>query len=586
MPVDVWNVHTYVVNEMVHEWGPDLPTGFENAVGYAVGVWTKTPLAGASGGTVHASNTRNARAYFAFAGRQATLTLHTGPDAGIADIYLDKVLVQSVDLYAATPGIITRTFSNLPVSNDPHLSNRHHLRVNVGWWKNNASSNYFVRVDSLAAESTAGLPGGRLEDDSPLVATIIVSVDEYDDLDNLRDQLLLMRQWMANHGQRNKPLINTEFGILIGEEQGFTYSRVREYMLGAFDLLASSPDAFNAALGMPDDGNRMMQQWFWFILNFDYFNGSRIYTGLADPVTGAVRPLGNDFATYVTRLRAEYRDLKTTYLAASPAYALFTGQPSLVTIQGQVRNLGTLSTSPFQIKLSEGTADLNTWQAPGLSAQHGNNNSFELNYQWSVMFAGNKSLTLTADSSNHVIEPCDSNNVMVALLAPPQSPDLVLRNLRATPSTPTSSTTMIRLSADVANLGGQGSPDQAITVRFWQGAAGSGSLLHTVQIPRGQAQTVAEASYEWRNFLPGEHLITVEVLPASGKSTVANNQKTVTVIVPTGDNFVHLPVIGVGSVGGPVQSPNPASSHNKTAYWLPDSGVAPGIENPADLWTE
>ena len=41
MPVDVWNFHGYVVNEMVHEWGPDLPYGFVNAVGYGAGEWTE-----------------------------------------------------------------------------------------------------------------------------------------------------------------------------------------------------------------------------------------------------------------------------------------------------------------------------------------------------------------------------------------------------------------------------------------------------------------------------------------------------------------------------------------------------------------
>lgn len=547
MPVDVWNVHTYVVNEMVYEWGPDLPTGFENAVGFTTGQWQQAALPNASGGTVHASRTRGARAYFAFAGVEATLMLHTGPDAGIANIYRDKVRVESLDLYAPEPGVITRTYSNLPASPDPQLLDRHHLRVDVDWWNNPASSDYFVRVDAVSARSTASLPGGRLEDNSPLRANIVVSVDEYDNLDNLLNQIRMMRGWMAAHGQRNKPLINTEFGILIGEEQGFTYQRVREYMLGAFDLLTNSPQAFDSQIGMPDDGNRMMQQWVWFILALDYFNGSRIHTGLMDPVSGALRPLGNDYGAYVANLRSNYRDLKSVLLQPTPRWPLFSGQASAVEIQGRVRNLGTLAVGPFRIRLSDNNGALQSWDVPGLSAIHGGNDSVDVSLLWTPVIASERQLTLVADSDGHVAEPCDSNNALQSPVSPPPYTDLALRNTHATPAAPTAATTTIRLATEVINLGGRGASDNQIVVKFWDGAPGAGGvLLHTRTLLRGQVQQVALVEYDWTGFSPGEHQVTVEVLAASGESALENNRQTVTVAIPAGNQFVYVPAIGIG----------------------------------------
>lgn len=551
IPVDVWNVHTYVVNEMVHEWGPDLPTGFENAVGYTDEQWQETPLAGASGGTVHASRTRGARSYFAFGGVQATLYLHTGPDAGIANIYRDKVRVESIDLYAPTPGVIARTYDNLPVSGDPLLADRHHLRVDVDWWNNAASSDYFVRVDAVEARSTAALPGGRLENNSPLRANIIVSSDEYDDLDNLLTQIRLMRGWMAEHGQRNKPLINTEFGILMGEELGFDYPRVRDYMLGAFDLLTNSPQIFDAQIGMPDDGNRMMQQWVWFILALDYFNGSRIHTGLMDPATGALRPLGRDYGNYVAALRTDFRDLRTVLLEATPQWPLFAGQASAVQIHGRVRNVGTLPAGPFAIRLSDDSGAVQSWQVAGLSGIHGGNDSVELNFLWTPVLAGNRQLALVADSEGHIVEPCDANNVLQTPVAPPPYTDLALRNTRAAPAAPTSTTTTIRLSTELINLGGQGAQNNQLTVRFWDGAPEAGGvLLHTATVARGQAQQAALVEYAWTSFSPGEHLVVVEATAAAGETALANNRQSVTVIVPTGSQFVFVPAVGI-ETGGP-----------------------------------
>ena len=94
IPVDIWNIHTYVANEMHQEWGFEIPPGIPNAVGYSVGMGTDwaqempTPAPAAARSTAAAR--LGAKAYFAFHGSQVTVYLRTGPDTGIAELYLDR----------------------------------------------------------------------------------------------------------------------------------------------------------------------------------------------------------------------------------------------------------------------------------------------------------------------------------------------------------------------------------------------------------------------------------------------------------------------------------------------------------------
>lgn len=95
----------------------------------------------------------------------------------------------------------------------------------------------------------------------------------YGDHDNLiifDSQVRRMRQWMKEHGQQDKPLLLSEFGLLYGEgvtdEFGntFTVSRAATFLTKTFSYLATTTDA---SLGMPSDGNRLVQQWVWFSVN-------------------------------------------------------------------------------------------------------------------------------------------------------------------------------------------------------------------------------------------------------------------------------------------------------------------------------
>ncbi len=120
-------------------------------------------------------------------------------------------------------------------------------------------------------------------------------IADHDNLAYFKQQLVDFRSWMAQQGYRNKELIVSEYGILMYPDYGFDYQRVRNFMLGSFDVMLNTTDA---SVGLPADGNRLVQRWCWYSLSdVDYPTGN-----LADANTTELTPLGKDFKAYLDRL--------------------------------------------------------------------------------------------------------------------------------------------------------------------------------------------------------------------------------------------------------------------------------------------
>ena len=91
-------------------------------------------------------------------------------------------------------------------------------------------------------------------------------------------QILSFRTWMKDHGQRNKPLIITEYGVLFPawvecpaypDTSGcpFTPEQVRDsIMYPSFNAFLNQTDA---NIGYPADGYRLVQRWNWFSVDYD-----------------------------------------------------------------------------------------------------------------------------------------------------------------------------------------------------------------------------------------------------------------------------------------------------------------------------
>ena len=116
-------------------------------------------------------------------------------------------------------------------------------------------------------------------------------VEDHDSLTLLEQQVRAMRRWMADHGQRNKPLWITEYGILMPEDYGFDSQRVTRYMLGSFDLFRNLRDA---ELGYPGDDDRLVQRWNWYSARDSRYSAGNLFNNY-----GRVTPVGQAMFDYL-----------------------------------------------------------------------------------------------------------------------------------------------------------------------------------------------------------------------------------------------------------------------------------------------
>lgn len=153
-----------------------------------------------------------------------------------------------------------------------------------------------------------------------------------------------LRTWMAAHGERNKPLFNTEYGILYRDHLGppITSQQVSQYLTASFDYLLTAADE---DIGFPADENRLVQGWVWYSLNDDYWNGN-----LFNPNTQALTTVGTTWRNYVSDpgnplASQSQRNLLVTNLKASQEVVFVDpGETATVTLQAVVANSGNTET--------------------------------------------------------------------------------------------------------------------------------------------------------------------------------------------------------------------------------------------------
>lgn len=167
-------------------------------------------------------------------------------------------------------------------------------------------------------------------------------VAEHRNLDRFKEHVVAMRTWMAEHGERNKPLINTEYGVLYRSLNGvsITTQQVQNYLTGSFDYLLSQKDN---VIGYPADENRLVQHWVWYSLNDAYWNGT-----LFNPTTFALTSYGTTWKSYVSSAAhplasIPQQNLLATNLRATPLSAL-PGEDVTVTLRADIANSGNSAT--------------------------------------------------------------------------------------------------------------------------------------------------------------------------------------------------------------------------------------------------
>jgi hypothetical protein len=121
-----------------------------------------------------------------------------------------------------------------------------------------------------------------------------------------RQLVLEGRAWMAARGERDKPLIISEYGVLYPSQYlppTYSSAEVIRFMRETFDFMLETRDA---ELGCPSDENRLVQRWAWFSLNYPScdrytpgcFNGALYYWDGARELT----PYGEFMRDYIRRV--------------------------------------------------------------------------------------------------------------------------------------------------------------------------------------------------------------------------------------------------------------------------------------------
>jgi hypothetical protein len=190
----------------------------------------------------------------------------------------------------------------------------------------------------------------------------VYCVAEHDEVTIFAQQVEAMRRWMANHGQRTKPLIMSEFSLIYPNEQDgatcwlqdefgkcFTQDRVLEYM---DDTLAFLTTARNETFGLALDDNRLVQQWLWFsiantpsvgnisdLVAFDDQSGS--LTGLT--------PVGDRYRAWA-QTEQLFPNLLPDGLSSSIAFTSDPGGTAAAKLKVIVGNNGNIDVSvPFSV---------------------------------------------------------------------------------------------------------------------------------------------------------------------------------------------------------------------------------------------
>lgn len=134
---------------------------------------------------------------------------------------------------------------------------------------------------------------------------------ENDSIEHFEQLVWEMRRWMAARGYRDRPLIISEFGVLMPTSYfdaeggpGAGEARIKAFMSASLDFLLTAQDA---TIGYPADGGRLVQRWLWFSLNhptWEQIPGgmSGFSGGLADPFTRELTVFGRHYGAYVRGL--------------------------------------------------------------------------------------------------------------------------------------------------------------------------------------------------------------------------------------------------------------------------------------------
>ncbi len=379
-----------------------------------------------------------------------------------------------------------------------------------------------------------------------------IKTDELDRHDLFQQQIVRFRTWMRDHGQQNKELVVSEYGILFPEELGYPYSRVKDYMLWTFNYFSTARDT---AIGYPGDDYHLVQRWAWYSLDDNNFGWGTTRSALMtsyDPSKPTVVPqltqLGNDFVQYASAKAAActtYVDLLPVRLTATPAGTIPYGATTTLGLTVEVQNRGTAPSPASQVRVYDGDPDAGgalIATAPLSSVPARYQGAVTVTANWTVAATGGHTLVAVVDPGNQIAESREGNNRLavplsfgtVNLVVTPAS-----WRLDAGPLRPAEATQMTLLPGTVAL--NQVEPPSAglsiapigYTLTWYDGDAPNAHQIaaETVAAPAVFGSTYTPPTQPWAPVLTDAHRLRFTATLANGapETTLADNTAQVSV---------------------------------------------------------
>ena len=158
--------------------------------------------------------------------------------------------------------------------------NAHGVKMPVDVWNIHIQILEEGSADGTNPNAGAGIPVGIdpvAEGLSPRLYSMVDNANP----EIFKTMVLDFREWMAAQGERDKPLIISEMGVLYPsiyladgateeERQQRGDRAVERFMAETLGWLSTATDA---QIGYPADENRLVQRWLWFSLNDRFWDG-------------------------------------------------------------------------------------------------------------------------------------------------------------------------------------------------------------------------------------------------------------------------------------------------------------------------
>lgn len=268
--------------------------------------------------------------------------------------------------------------------------------------------------------------GGGIPPETDPELGILYAIQEHDMLDphptdpkklGWKRHITLMREWMRDRGYRDRPLVISEYGILMPDWPGYDYDypRVRDFMLATFDWMLTYADS---ATGYPADGNRLVQAWAWYSLNYNEppFQGAVTWYHLFDPDTTAITDLGLDYGAYTAPLTDPFPgtiDLQPTSIWHTPPEPAGSNLVT-ITIKATIYNGGAETAENVLVRFKRDNTQTSEVTIPSIAAGE----SEVASVVWSNLTRGQSyQATVIADPNGDFVD-CDpfNNSLSISIL--------------------------------------------------------------------------------------------------------------------------------------------------------------------------